>query len=326
MKTGTSIMTRREFMQTTATGLATLGLGITGGKAADALKSKRKFSLGLSFRLLGVPGDAHQLLDWAAKYGFESIEPPTTFLEGVSENDLREYRQQMKNKNFTWSAFDLPTDFRRSDAEFEQGMQSLPAFARTLQRAEVTRVTTWIMPGDRSLTYQASFRMNARRLREVARVLDDHGIRLGLEYVGPRTAWASNRYPFVHTLAEARELVAEIGKDNVGFNLDSWHWYTAEETRADLLTLRAKEVVMCHLNDAPKGIPVGQQVDNHRELPCATGVIDVKGFLGALIEMGYDGPVACEPFNQELRNMSPEQAVSTVASAMTKACELAEAG
>jgi len=84
-------------------------------------------------------------------------------------------------------------------------------------------------------------------------------------------------------------------------------------------------VVMCHLNDAPKDIPVAQQVDSHRELPCATGVIDMKAFLGTLIKIGYDGPVACEPFSQDLRKMPPEQALSTVAEAMKKASSTAEA-
>ena len=45
------------------------------------------------------------------------------------------------------------------------------------------------------------------------------------------------------------------------------------------------------LNDAPAGIPVDEQVDNKRELPAATGVIDVKAFLGCLKEIGYKGPV-----------------------------------
>ena len=82
---------------------------------------------------------------------------------------------------------------------------------------------------------------------------------------------------------------------------------------------------MCHLNDAPTGIPVSEQIDSHRELPCATGVIDVKGFLGGLIKVGYDGPVACEPFRPELRKLPPEEAVSTVAAAMKKAVQIAEA-
>ena len=126
-------------------------------------------------------------------------------------------------------------------------------------------------------------------------------------------------------MAEMKDLISEIGRDNVGFLLDSWHWYTAQETEADLLSLKASDVVLCHLNDAPAGIPVEQQVDNRRGLPCATGVIDVKTFLGAMIRIGYDGPVVCEPFSQELRQMPPEQVLAAVAAAMKKAVALAEA-
>jgi len=324
MKPGTRTTNRREFVRISALGMAGLSFAAGWASAAQERKPARKFTICLSCRMIGVAGGANQVLKWAGQYGFESIEPPQSILSSMSDSDLRAYLGEMKTRSLTWGAVDFPIEFRRSEAEFEQGMKVLPGFAKSLQRAEITRVTTWIMPSDSSLTYLADFRMNARRLREVARVLGDHRIRLGLEYVGPKTAWASNRYPFIHTLAEMKELVAEIGRDNVGFNLDSWHWYTAEETAADVISLRAKDVVMCHLNDAPKGVPVTQQVDNHRELPCATGVIDVKAFLGALIEIGYDGPVACEPFSQELRKMPPEQAVSTVSTSMKKAVALAE--
>jgi serine/threonine protein kinase len=49
----------------------------------------------------------------------------------------------------------------------------------------------------------------------------------------------------------------------------------AGETAADLRTLKNADVVLCHLNDAPKSIPVEQQIDSRRDLPCATGVIDL---------------------------------------------------
>jgi sugar phosphate isomerase/epimerase len=274
--------------------------------------------------MIGVTGDERQVLQWASQYGFESIEPSPSFLAKLSEADLQVYLGEMKAKNLVWGAAGLPVEFRRGDADFEQGMKTLPAFAKTLQRAGVIRVATWLSPSHRSLTYVANFRQHARRLREVARVLDGHGIRLGLEYVGPKTAWSSGRFPFIHTMAEMKDLIAEIGCDNVGFLLDSWHWYTAEETEADLLTLRNQDIVMCHLNDAPKDIPVAQQVDNRRELPCATGVINLKAYLGALIKIGYDGPLACEPFSQELRKMQPEQAISAVAAAMKQAVAAAE--
>jgi sugar phosphate isomerase/epimerase len=153
-------------------------------------------------------------------------------------------------------------------------------------------------------------------------MLKDHNVRFGLEYVGPKTAWASRRYPFIHTMAEMKELIAEIGTGNVGFQLDSWHWWNAGETAADILSLKGNEVIAVDLNDAPAGIPKDQQVDNHRELPCATGVIDLAAFLNALNQIGYDGPVRAEPFNDTLNAMGKEEACAAAAASLKKAFAL----
>ncbi len=106
--------------------------------------------------------------------------------------------------------------------------------------------------------------------------------------------------------------------------LDSWHWYTAHDTKADLLALSGREIIACHLNDAPVGVPVDEQVDGKRELPCATGVIDLKTFLGALVQIGYDGPVCAEPFSKKLSAMPKNQALQSVAAAMKAAVALVE--
>jgi sugar phosphate isomerase/epimerase len=172
------------------------------------------------------------------------------------------------------------------------------------------------------LTYVANFRQHAKRLRECATILKDHGQRFGMEYVGPKTLWASKRHSFVHSMAETKDLIAEIGVDNTGFILDSWHWYTSHETLDDLMTLTNEDVVACDLNDAPKGLEIDEQIDNQRELPTATGVIDLKSFLSGLIEIGYDGPVRAEPFNKKLNAMDNEQAAAATAKAMKKAFEL----
>ena len=55
------------------------------------------------------------------------------------------------------------------------------------------------------------------------------------------------------------------------------------------------------------------QQDGRRELPSATGVIDVKAFLNALVKIGYDGPVRAEPFNKKLNAMPPDDACEQIA-------------
>ncbi len=84
--------------------------------------------------------------------------------------------------------------------------------------------------------------------------------------------------PFIHSLNETKELIAAIGTGNVGIQLDSWHWFTADETVADLLTLRNEDIITVDLNDAPQGIALDKQIDSARELPAATGVIPTSPF------------------------------------------------
>ena len=123
-------------------------------------------------------------------------------------------------------------------------------------------------------------------------------------------------------MAETQDLIAATGQSNVGLLLDSWHWYTAGESVDDILKLSNDEVVECDLNDAPKGRTREEQIDNQRELPMATGVIDMKGFMNALVKIGYDGPVRAEPFNQPLNAMDNDEACAATAKAMKAAAEL----
>ncbi len=227
---------------------------------------------------LGVKADLPTAIALAHRHGFESVAPDAGYLGQLTEGHLSDLLGELKAKHLSWGAAGLQVEFRADDAAFRAGMVKLPAFCSALKGAGAARVGTWLRPGHDRLTYVANFRQHARRLREVAAVLGDHGLRLGLEYVGPRTSWASARYPFIHTLAEMRELIAEIGRDDVGLVLDSWHWYTAGETAEDLRGLVNRDVVACDLNDAPRSIPVDQQRDGVRELPCATGVIDLRRF------------------------------------------------
>jgi sugar phosphate isomerase/epimerase len=271
---------------------------------------------------IGVKASVPEALGHAQRHGFDSITADSGWLASLNESGLKGFLEEMKAKGVVWANSGLSVEFRKTDEEFQTGMKALPARAAALRRAGVTRVGTWISPASDTLTFLENLKQHGRRLREVAAVLGDQGCRLGLEYVGPRTSWSTRRFVFVHNMREMRELIAEINKPNVGLLLDSWHWFTAQETVADLMTCSAKEIISVDLNDAPAGLPVEQQKDNMRELPCATGVIPVADFLNALNKIGCDAPVRCEPFNAPLRAMTPEDALKTTAAAMKKAFAL----
>jgi sugar phosphate isomerase/epimerase len=240
----------------------------------------------------------------------------------MSADQLAATQSDLKAKNLVWAAASLPVDFRKDEEAFRDGLAKLPRLAAGLKRAGVNRMGTWLSPSHAQLTYLANFESHARRLRQIAAVLKDHGLRLGLEYVGTQRLLVGNRYPFIHTLAETRELIAKIGTGNVGLVLDTWHWWTAGDTEADLRSLTNQEVVSVDLNDAPSGIAKELQRDNQRELPMATGVIEVGAFLRALVAIGYDGPIRPEPFNQVLNAMDNEAACTAASTALHRALAL----
>lgn len=279
----------------------------------------RGMQLHLSCSALGIQATQQEAIDLAAANGFDAVDADGKYLNTLSDSALADLTGYLRDKKIVWAIAGLPVDFRRDDAAFSSGMAQFPAYARGLQRAGVGKVTTYVLPRSETLTYVANFKLHAVRLREIARVLGDAQIRFGLEYVAPKTLWTTGRYPFVHTMAEMRELIAEIQQPNVGLVLDSWHWYHAGDTAADITALPAEAVVSVDLNDAPAGVPKSEMTDNHRELPAATGVIDIRAFVGALETIAFHGPVRAEPFNDAVRKMAPAEAAAAAAAALRKA-------
>ncbi len=311
-------LNRRRFL--TATTALTASSLLSNGMFADERQSRRKFTMALACGPLGVRADLQQSIDWASRYGFEAVEPKLAEIQRMPAAQRKELMQQLAEKNLVWGSTGVPADIRAaSESEFAGQLKQLPAAAEALQSVGVTRLRTYLRSHHAELTYLQNFKQHADRIRRIGKIIGDYGLRFGLEYVGTRQLLNASRYPFLHTLAETRELIAEVGLNNIGIVPDSWHWYVAEETRADLLQLTNADVVGCDLNDAPTGIAVVDQIDNRRELPAATGVIDVGTFLDALVEIGFDGPIRCEPFNQKLREMDNEPAVETTAAAMKRA-------
>jgi sugar phosphate isomerase/epimerase len=271
---------------------------------------------------IGVRANLAESVDMAARFGFDAVDPNPGELAALSDSAMSAMLENLASRKLTFGSVAQGFPIAQPDDAWAAFLKDLGATAKTLQRARMSRLVTWLMSSSDNLTYLENFRLHVRRIGEAAAVLGDSGVTLGLEYLGPKTMWAHSKYPFIHTMADMKELIAAIGKPHVGFLLDIWHWYNAGDTVADVLTLRNEDIVAIHMSDAPFGIPIDQQVDSHRELPLATGIIDTAGFLNALNRVGYDGPVAAEPMSADLRKLPPEEALAKTAAAMKKAFAL----
>lgn len=317
-------MSRRMFCRSAIAAAAAIYISRHSTQASD-IKRKVRFYKNLGPGHIGVRANQQQALEYAVKYGFDSITPVPGEFENKSSADIRNWVETMKAKGIRYGASDLPVQYRRDEEQFQKDLAHLPRKANILMQLGVERMATWITPGHNELTYLKNFEQHKKRLREAAKALKDNNIRLGLEFVGPRTSRSRYRFPFISTQADMMELVEAIDTGNVGLLLDSWHWYTSHGTVEELLRLTNKDVIHVHVNDAPAGIPIDQQVDNRRKLPVTTSVIDLKGFINALVKIGYDGPVECEPFDREVVDMNDDAALQKTIESLNKLWELIEA-
>ena len=248
----------------------------------------------------------------AARYGFEGLALEASQLIRVDADAVRETLLAYDLKP---GSFGLPVDLQSTDDAYEISLGGLKAVVKAAQQVGCSRASTYIFSWSDDKDYRANFDFHRVRLTRAAAILADHGIALGLEFLGPKTLRDGHPYAFIHTAEGMLELCNAVGQ-NVGLLLDAWHWYTAGHDRATLDHLKASNVVDVHVSDAPVGVSPDEQIDSVRCLPGETGVIDLDTFFGALQRIGYDGPVVVEPFNAQLRTMTAEHAVRTTAEAL----------
>lgn len=252
----------------------------------------------------------------AARHGFRGAD---FSMEAAHQMGAQAASELFASHNIRPGAWGLGVEWRRDRAALESGLSGLSDLAKTAAELGAGRCITWVPPqgGEPAADYEARVLPN---LVEVARVLGDHGVQLGLEFLGPKHFRREPEQVWFYDIPGALDVAAKInerGVSNVGLLIDCWHWYTSGGTIMDLAAVPLEQIVHVHINDAPDK-PAEEQVDNVRLLPGQSGVIDIRGFLRTLSALGYEGPVAVETFSEELKNLTPDQSAERAAAAMRK--------
>ncbi len=136
---------------------------------------------------------------------------------------------------------------------------------------------------------------------ELSREAAKHGLAIAMEMM-PMSALPS--------LTDNLALVEAAGAANGGLLLDIWHVQRsgAKDFRT-LAELPTSAILAVELNDA-RAEPEGGLFEDtlNGRLPCGEGEFDIAGFIGALWQAGYRGPVGVEILSPRFRALEPEEA------------------
>ena len=201
------------------------------------------------------------------------------------------------------AVLNFPVKFQNDNAAFEESLAKLDDDARFAAAIGCPRMVTYILSSSDTPRDQlaATYR---DRFTKSARILAKHGVRLGLEFLGPLQFRKAKPYEFIWRMPDMLAFTKECGP-NVGLLLDSWHWHHAGATTQDILDAGRDRIVHVHFNDAPD-LPPEQIRDNQRLLP-GEGVINLTGFLQALRKIGYTDALSVEVFGRT-KDKTPEEA------------------
>lgn len=274
-----------------------------GGKlpnGGDCLKSC------LNVVTTGDPG-IREFAAIASKSGFEGIEYSIEPIQKLVDEDGLDYAKTLiDGERLSLASFFLPVNFHQSDEIFESSLAQLERYAKTAAELKCARCCTWLMPGTNNNPVDQLLTC-ILRLRKCAVILRDHGISLGIEFVGPHCK-GTNKYDYVGDLGTALRVGEALDIDGTGVLFDSFHWFTSGGTSDQLLKVPANRITLVHINDAPDKDRLAQ-VDSERLLP-GEGVIDLSAMLNGLKAIKYEGYVSVEVFSKELTSLGFEKAAS----------------
>ena len=107
----------------------------------------------------------------------------------------------------------------------------------------------------------------------------------------------------VHTIDAVLEVVVGAGARNGGVAIDTWHMSKLGIAPDELRRIPVEYLAWVELSDgqiANMDDPV-DEVINHRALP-GEGEFDIRGYVDACRDHGYEGPWGVEVLSEELRN------------------------
>ena len=263
-----------------------------------------------SARAVGLPNlPAETTIEIAAAAGFDAVDLMIRDLVR-SGTDLSKIRDRMKEFGLRAGAFPMTMDWRGDEASFRRDLAELPQIARAAAGLGLTRTGTWVMPetptmppsGTDSATFRAEIAaFHGDRLGAIAKVLADHGIRLGLEVIGVSTFRRGVGVPFITRIDELDPTLKVLrDQPNIGLLVDVFHLHAAGEPFTAALAWGADRLVWAHVADLPPGFNSGREaiIDAERGLPDARGSLDCRAFLAMLDNAGFDGPVTAEPLGR----------------------------
>jgi sugar phosphate isomerase/epimerase len=255
---------------------------------------------------LGITASPNELIEPALSSGFKGLElDVVAFAAQVERDGMPTARRLLDSAKLKLGYFQLPLELAADDAEFDPALEALRSQAKLAAELGCTRAVTKFAAADVRPLHQ-NFDFHKKRVAAVAKVLEEHGVQLGLGFIATSDADARGDFEFIRSFEGMSMLLAMAGGKNVGVAVDLFDLWSCYSSFEAVRQTKAK-IVAVFVADAPTGVEPADALQDQRLLPGETGVIDTSAVLTALGETGYDGPVVPLPHPARFKQTGRQQ-------------------
>jgi sugar phosphate isomerase/epimerase len=273
----------------------------------------------LSPQALAISGRQSELIELALSFGFRGLDLDfVEFADQVKSHGLAHAKRLLDSAKLQIGGFTLPTRWQADETTFREDMALLPTWAPGAAEGGFRRALTWIEPASDEAPFHQNFETGRKRLTELAKALEVHGIRLGVGFTAAAEARVGKAFEFIHSLDALLMLLMGVPAKNVGMIVDLWDLHVTGGALDAVRKLGGERLVAVRLADAPSDVAPADLKSNQRMLPGDGGAIDSAAALVTLAEMGFDGPVTPAPHPEQLKGMRREAAVKRVGESLDR--------
>ena len=277
--------------------------------------------------VLSISGRQGELLEIALTHRFQGL---TIDIREVAEKakslGMQAATKYLLSAGVKIGGFELPVRFAGPVAEFKADLAGLKPVLDVATALAANRCYLAIQPTSDELPFHENFKFLAARLQEVAAVLAERGIKLGLRLLAAESHRNNGGYQFIHQADPLLMFIQSVGAENVGLWLDAWNWHVGGGSPEKLRALRGEQIIAAELSDIPAGADLTSITEEQRLLPGEEGQIDSAAYFAILQELGFDGPLSAAVHSSAVTGTKREALVKKAAEALDVAMQAAGIG
>lgn len=283
-------MRRRDFLKGTLAGAAVLGAcslapsGATGAFAQNAPKGdgKKRIKLGAS-AMLFKPRELETIAPYIKAAGFDGT---TVVIKTLLENfGTQKWKDEIKRLKTI--ASDNGLEFLSSGGGGRGSEQARRAF----ETAAGLGIPVLCTGSGGKTGDEASYNKTIDELGAMARIAAEYKIFL---------ASKAHDGTLIHTTAGTLRMVRDINNPWFGADIDPYHVFLAGESLTEAAKTLAPWLKYAHAQDYRFSTDGKFKKCSPLERACGRGDVDIPGYVKALIDGGFDGPLMVEHYGDSM--------------------------